>query len=1556
MAEVNYNFDTTQWTNLKQNIKNTAQPNRNVSFCSDYGFCQESFGTRSYGYGEYVAYYRLSSSTQHSNSHTQYYPGCMQHGNSRYSGSGLVHYNDSRHSNCYQGSSGCRNWAYHGNYSKEAGSHGNYTAHGNACSNYYGQYSQVVYSCYDVSYHYNSLDYCYQCSQTYAYNDSVGLTTNIPNAPVLLGTESGNIPKLAKTVTLALFSYDKDYNSSSASTEEKEVYYDLYIQRIQDKDGKVLTGQTLVKILSNAKESAIGEGVTFNFDSTAYPDGYYRFIAVARNAPKNTSYGTYYMQDVAGTNITASGNYNGSDLFSGLSFPPGTRATTVSANSKKIKSGSLYEMVSISKVLIKQNTPSFMSIKNASTSILNFIFANDDSNETDEGRYSVSANVKQVYGQSGIADGDSYITLRGWTNGLVAKIDVEERDTSQYVKVTGTLYRKSDGTMIPGSTVTAQFPINKSSASSYTEIKAAGGAGVKMEGYLYWPASIFNSATNLVNGLEDVEIRLTTYEYDDTAGTKQADNPRTTSSVETYVDGSENATRAVFSVDKFSPSVSNNAVQNTWMTSSTVTITVDDRFLNNAVNASGTSSNLDRILVIVVDRKTGTVLSTYDWSTSNGVIPANTKNFSKAITINYSNYYENIGLDITAWDKVGNSRTQSISNIKIDNSTTTVTISPAPTDNWSKSQITPAVTFSKPGGTPFTKIQIAETNSATPPADGSSEWKVVASELGTSYTYQTTSAGRTTNTHYVHVIVDDGLHPTIRKTFGPYKVDLEAPSVAITSTAGSWMYKPTVSIAVTDSAVGSKLKSVKYTWKKTDGSTGGTQTIDLSASNVNTYSGTYTIDIPDNTYENNISCTVEVTDNAGNVFKSTITDLKADKTSPTISINPVNDSNWHNTKINTITTISKSTGAPCSVIKIAETNSATPPAENDSAWKNVAISNGGAIYPNQTTGQMSGQHYVHVWVEKGTYDPSNPSSKKILKTFGPYKVDLILPEMIDFEVASTYAQKYGWYWEIPTFNVDVVDKGGSGMNTLKYIISPSPTPPTVSSSWKTVSPSATRIPVTFPVGKNYVHVYMKDNASNEQTRTNPTTINVDETNPVIEVNRTIISDTGAVNANGKIVGYVNFEISADDAVSGIKVAKYAITDSPTPPPFTQVGNNNASNLGRTDGWIDFSAYSDIGVSVDLKAPGKSYVYVYVEDNAGRKYNSTLATINAADTQGIYKYAEEIDIIPTYLYELDVDASTSDNVVTKDYANMSTGVKNIFALKNISNITNFNLYYVNYQSNAQQALKIDIIDCKTGSVVRTTRTLVAFDYGDTQVDDIQPYNFPVWWVNGTTGQKLPSGVYEVRASLLDGENVVNSISAFAIIKQNTLQQPVITYSNLGNEASISAKFYKDTFYDDLKANGYTDSLVTSFINDLATSYKTKYSTNLIDRLGAENNTVHNPTFNAAGEYTYTTSTKKFVTVVATIEDAFGNVTRTSQTVDFFSNGEVELTPEEAQKKEEGAKKINNTTSSVKLIETPSAENYIINGSKQSNDKVDENPFDFLNVDENKDDENPSDSLK
>ena len=141
---------------------------------------------------------------------------------------------------------------------------------------------------------------------------SVSFSTNLPEMPVLLGSEDGKIPRLAKTVTLAMFAYDKDCNLSGKETQEKEVYYDLYIQRIQDKNGAILKNQPLVKVLSNVKENSVGEGITFTFDSTKYEDGYYRFIGLARNM-----HDTYFLQDKPSNSITASGNYNGTDLYSG---------------------------------------------------------------------------------------------------------------------------------------------------------------------------------------------------------------------------------------------------------------------------------------------------------------------------------------------------------------------------------------------------------------------------------------------------------------------------------------------------------------------------------------------------------------------------------------------------------------------------------------------------------------------------------------------------------------------------------------------------------------------------------------------------------------------------------------------------------------------------------------------------------------------------------------------------------------------------------------------------------------------------------------------------------------------------------------------------------------------------------------------------------------------------------------------------------------------------------------------------------------------------------------
>ena len=206
------------------------------------------------------------------------------------------------------------------------------------------------------------------------------------------------------------------------------------------------------------------------------------------------------------------------------------------------------------------------------------------------------------------------------------------------------------------------------------------------------------------------------------------------------------------------------------------------------------------------------------------------------------------------------------------------------------------------------------------------------------------------------------------------------------------------------------------------------------------------------------------------------------------------------------------------------------------------------------------------------------------------------------------------------------------------------------------------------------------------------------------------------------------------------------------------------------------------------------------------------------------------------------------------------------------------------------------------------------------------------------EDLPSGIYEVRASLMDGEGIINSISSYVVIKQNTLVQPRIEYESYGDRVDIRTIFTKDTFYDELKAKNYDDPFVGSFIDTLSTNYKTKYSTNLIDRMGTEDKTVHkNPSFNASKEYRYDTSTQKFVTVVATVEDAFGNSARHSQVIDFFENP---TTGPASGGTGTTGKEINDAPINVKIIETPSAENLIINGRQTVKDEINYNPFDFL----------------
>ncbi len=1469
MPEVNYNFDTTKWTNFKKNIKNSSHENREVSFCADTTTCSNS---RTYGQ-DYWRYYQCA---EHINNHIQ---GCFH------------------------------TWDW-----------GHYTAH---CMD-----SHTLYNKYFDKYdHFNRPE---SHSRTTRHSKSVSFSTNLPEMPVLLGSEDGKIPRLAKAVTLAMFAYDKDCNLSGKETQEKEVYYDLYIQRIQDKNGAILKNQPLVKVLSNVKENSVGEGITFTFDSTKYEDGYYRFIGLARNM-----HDTYFLQDKPSNSITASGNYNGTDLYSGLSFPAGTRANSSSLNKKLYEGSKVHNMVTINKVLIKQNTNSFLSVKNAATSILNFIFANDDTSETEEGRYNASANIKHVYGQNAIADGDSYIALRGWTSGVTANIEVEERDVSQYIKVTGTLYRKSDGSVIPGSTVTAQFPINKSSPTSYTEIKAAGGINNKMEAYLYWPATLF-SANNLKNGLEEVEIRLTTYEYDNAAGTSLADSPRTTSSIQTNLDGTESSTKNVFKVDKFSPKVTHNAVQDTWLAVASVTINIDDRFLNNAVNSSGTSSNLDKVSVKVVNRATNKTLTTYNWTVANGQIPKNAKNLSKTITIDADSHYDNIGIEITAYDKAGNCGTKTINNIKIDNTTAAVAISPAPISAWINQAIQPVLTFSKPVGAPVTKIQIAETTSPTPPANNSSSWKVLTSGVSREFAYNTVSAGKTTNSHYVHIIVEDGIHPAIRKTFGPYKVDLTAPNLALTSSADMWMYKPIITATVLDPTSGAPLKNIKYVWYKEDGSEGGAHEIDLSASVTHQHNSSYMIDIAEDTYENNIICVVTVEDMAGNVTSSTVTNLKADKTTPLISINPEPNANWINSKIPVVTNIEKPTGAPCAKIRIAETDSPVRPANNDSAWKLMPITNGGAVYHNPITGQSSGEHYVHVWVEKGTFDPNVPDSQNIYRSFSPYKVDLILPEMIDFQPSQEYPQKYGWYWEKPRFDIKVLDNGGSQMKDVRYIITPEASPPIVDDSWTSISPTTAQFSVLFPEGSHYVHVYMQDNAGNEQMRTSPIPTQVDTTAPVVNLTKNII---GELNEAGQTIGYITMHLSAQDDISGIRSAKYAITDNPTPPDLTVSGTNTPANLGRTNGWVDISNYNgeDISLDIDIKAPGKSYVHIFVENNAG---------MTIGNENNIYTFEENIDIIPTYLTSLVVDESIQNQkfIADKDVVQQGAGKKHIYAFKNVSNITNFDLHYVNYATNTKQTLQIDVIDCMSQEIVRSTRTSVSLGVGEAGIDsDVLPYNFPVWWVNGKTGQKLAAGIYEIKVSILDNEAVVNAISSYAIIKPNILTQPIINVMSDIGKADIATIFEQDTFYDSLLED-INDSFIKTFVQNLKNNHATTYSVATIDKNGVEESQPLAPAFDA-GQYTHTFTTSKFVTAVATVEDAFGNVARVLKVVNFINNNPENLEPAEIQKRKEENQKnaeefMQNTTSSIKHIETPSSDNYIIGGKNVANDQVSKNPFSFL----------------
>ena len=132
-----------------------------------------------------------------------------------------------------------------------------------------------------------------------------------------------------------------------------------------------------------------------------------------------------------------------------------------------------------------------------------------------------------------------------------------------------------------------------------------------------------------------------------------------------------------------------------------------------------------------------------------------------------------------------------------------------------------------------------------------------------------------------------------------------------------------------------------------------------------------------------------------------------------------------------------------------------------------------------------------------------------------------------FTITPKSTMVNGWYNDQVVVNLSVSDVGPSGVDTWRYAISQSPTPPT--SGWITGSGTSQDITINI-LGSNYVFGYVKDKAGNEYT----TQLGPLKVNSSVKITDIGVSDTGnyiniapQLQINGK-----NAYVVKGDAFSG----------------------------------------------------------------------------------------------------------------------------------------------------------------------------------------------------------------------------------------------------------------------------------------------------------------------------------------------------------------------------------------------------------------------------------------
>ncbi|AEE97566.1 Peptidase M23 [Mahella australiensis 50-1 BON] len=372
----------------------------------------------------------------------------------------------------------------------------------------------------------------------------------------------------------------------------------------------------------------------------------------------------------------------------------------------------------------------------------------------------------------------------------------------------------------------------------------------------------------------------------------------------------------------------------------------------------------------------GSGLSTkqYAWSTST-TAPTAWNNYTAPVTQTAEGTWY---LHVKVGDNAGNVMTDYFGPYKIDKTLPSISASPSGRD-WGKTNVTVTLTYTDAGGSGLPTRQYAWSKSTTTPT------------VWNNYTGQVTQTAD--GVWYLHARAVDGAGNSITTYFGQYKIDKTPPTIIAVPASSDWG-NTDISVTLTYSdAVGSGLSTRRYAWSTSTAVP--TAWVDYTAPVKQTEEGIWYLH-------------VRAEDNVGNVNTQYFGPYKIDKTLPTVTANP-SESIWEHTDVTVNLTYADTGGSGLSTKQYVWSSSNTI---QPSTWLN---------YSSATTQPVTGSWYL--WAKA-----TDIAGNVIIKCFGPYKIDKVLP-LVSFAPNSS-----SWDDSV-TVTITPTDSGGSGLDKWRYVVS-----------------------------------------------------------------------------------------------------------------------------------------------------------------------------------------------------------------------------------------------------------------------------------------------------------------------------------------------------------------------------------------------------------------------------------------------------------------------------------------------------------------------------------------